>query len=349
MPRPPDRRTPSPPPAPDAPEAPSAPSSLGALGAALAPFALLGALNVGVRQVPQPIDQLMVYGAVVGLLLLLSKALRSSLPRAQGVLLLGAALAVGVSHRDAIRHGRLWAPDAIEETVHLATGLGHLDAAAFGVGAIADRGLAPFARYVEKVDARSSEIDILASHLASVCESADHLCETASILRFVADEVLYRSDPRGEGDYVKSPQETLAANAGDCEDKSILLVSLLEALGNRTWLVFTKDHAWPLVCFDRPIAALWKSASAGRSAEWREQYMKTLSPHHDAEEWRRLVDAAVELRLDDKSCYAMEPTAAGSFLGVTHETREYFVAVDPIGKRTVNLRTRKIAVAPEEY
>lgn len=314
------------------------------MGGWLVPIGLVLAVNLATRLVPdggRPLRQLGFY-LVAMAALFLSARLRQVLPRAQVAVLLGALAVVAVRQREALLSHRLVLADAMGEAVTMATGLRPDVSQSLRVGALGDPGAAPYRRYLDRVDSRSSEIVILASHLAEGCRSADHLCESSSILRFVTDEIAYRSDPRGGDDYVKSPQETLAAGAGDCEDKSILMASLLEALGNRTFLVFTRDHVWPLLCFDAPLPELWRQRTAGLSPGGRQAYAERLGGREGAglspEEVERRLDAADEIEIDDRACYAVEPTAAGSWFGVRHEARDYLVAVDPVTRKAIDLR-----------
>ena len=300
------------------------------------PLALVAAVNLCTRRVDEPLRQLAFYCGTMAALLL-SERLRRTLPRAQALVLVGAALYVGVSQHDALRSRRLPVGDAVGQAVHAGTGLGRGVGEALRVAAQGQPSTAPFTRYLDKVDARSSDIVILASRLAGSCESADHLCEASTVMRFVTDDIQYRSDPRGADDYVKTPQETLAAGAGDCEDKSILVVSLLEALGNRTWLVFTREHVWPLACFDEPLPELWRQRTARMSAEARIAYANRLWPKQGADELERLINAADEIEIDDRACYAIEPTAGNSFFGAYHRGKDYLVAVDPIARKAVDL------------
>jgi len=50
---------------------------------------------------------------------------------------------------------------------------------------------------------------------------------------FVRDNIRYVNDIRGV-ETLQAPERTLELRAGDCDDKSILLASLLEALGYKT-------------------------------------------------------------------------------------------------------------------
>ena len=66
------------------------------------------------------------------------------------------------------------------------------------------------------------------------------------IFEFVRDEIFYIYDPLGVEE-VQTCEETLKLKSGDCEDKIILLVSLLEAIGFETCLFIadTNNDGFP--------------------------------------------------------------------------------------------------------
>ena len=53
----------------------------------------------------------------------------------------------------------------------------------------------------------------------------------------------YINDPRGS-DYWTLPEETLNSRAGDCEDQSFLLASLIESIGGTSKIYLTDDHTF---------------------------------------------------------------------------------------------------------
>jgi transglutaminase-like putative cysteine protease len=55
---------------------------------------------------------------------------------------------------------------------------------------------------------------------------------------------------RGDGvEFAKGPVSTLLAGGGDCEDQTLLLCSMLETVGVKTYIVFSADHVFGLVRF----------------------------------------------------------------------------------------------------
>ncbi len=83
--------------------------------------------------------------------------------------------------------------------------------------------------------------------IVSECESGNKECQVNEIYKHVVKNYNYYSDPRKE-EFIQSPYETIDIGGGDCEDLTILLNSLLENIGIRTYLVLTENHAYSLAC-----------------------------------------------------------------------------------------------------
>ncbi len=120
------------------------------------------------------------------------------------------------------------------------------------------------------------------------------------------DEIEYRSDPRGggwgEGDYAKAPTQTLQAGAGDCEDLTILMLSLSTSLGIESYMAFTDTHAYPIICFPQR----YRSVRA--------------------------------FRVGDSYCYDTEPTRRGATLGEKKDPAKVNAVLDPLRKEQVSVR-----------
>ena len=54
-------------------------------------------------------------------------------------------------------------------------------------------------------------------------------------------------DPRFR-DFIQSTDETIQLGGGDCEDLTILLNSLLENIGIKTYMVVSEEHVYSLAC-----------------------------------------------------------------------------------------------------
>lgn len=83
---------------------------------------------------------------------------------------------------------------------------------------------------------KNSTVHTRALSLTQHCEQKDYACEVRALHAFVRDRVRYVLDPK-DVERVQSPDVTLNLMAGDCDDKSVLLASLLEAMGHPTRFV----------------------------------------------------------------------------------------------------------------
>jgi tetratricopeptide (TPR) repeat protein len=115
----------------------------------------------------------------------------------------------------------------------------------------------------------------LAADLTKGKKSRDD--KVKAIFEFVADDIRYVNYVSGEWWLPNRPQQLLARRQGDCDDKAILLITLLKAVGIEAQevlvqtrytaepsLLFSEKAAIPL--FDHGIAYL--PASGGQPARW---------------------------------------------------------------------------------
>lgn len=86
-----------------------------------------------------------------------------------------------------------------------------------------------------------------ASSIVRLCSSNDKECYVNEIYRYLVENYHYFSDPRN-GEFIQDPYETISVMGGDCEDLMILLNSLLENLGIKTYVILTGNHAYSLAC-----------------------------------------------------------------------------------------------------
>ena len=75
-----------------------------------------------------------------------------------------------------------------------------------------------------------------AGALTNGCGQKDYACEVKKLHAFVRDQIRYLGDINGV-ETVTSPEKTLDYGYGDCDDKSVLLASLLESIGHPTRFV----------------------------------------------------------------------------------------------------------------
>ena len=101
--------------------------------------------------------------------------------------------------------------------------------------------------YVNKIVYDDIEIRQFTASVTKGCPSGDKECQLNKVFRHVVENYNYYSDPVGK-ELIQSPYETREVEGGDCEDFSILMNSMLESIGIKTYLVLTDDHAYSLAC-----------------------------------------------------------------------------------------------------
>jgi transglutaminase-like putative cysteine protease len=72
-----------------------------------------------------------------------------------------------------------------------------------------------------------------AAQLVNGLSSKNYAGEIAKIFTFVRDKIRYTRDINGV-ETLHIPEQVLEQGYGDCDDKAVLLASLLEAIGHRT-------------------------------------------------------------------------------------------------------------------
>ena len=86
------------------------------------------------------------------------------------------------------------------------------------------------------------EIKLIADRIVSRSCQSSKVCDAKALFLFVRDNLNYVSDPPDE--YVKQPVETLLTFSGDCDDASVLLASLLTAVGIPVEFRFVPQHVY---------------------------------------------------------------------------------------------------------
>lgn len=90
----------------------------------------------------------------------------------------------------------------------------------------------------------TSEIKQLADRIITLsCLETSRICNAKAIFYFVQQNFNYVNDPAAF-EYYKTPQESLASNSGDCDDASVLVSSLLQAVGFQTRFIFVPGHVY---------------------------------------------------------------------------------------------------------
>jgi hypothetical protein len=101
--------------------------------------------------------------------------------------------------------------------------------------------------YTEKIIYDDIELRKFTTQIVKDCPSGNKACQVNEVFRYVVDNYKYYSDPRDK-ELIQSPYETMSVKGGDCEDFSILMNSMLENIGLKTYLVLSDNHAYSLVC-----------------------------------------------------------------------------------------------------
>lgn len=97
---------------------------------------------------------------------------------------------------------------------------------------------------LDMIDGSDPLVKEVADRIASIaCESGQRVCQAKAMFYFVRDNFDYVSDPNSV-EYVKNARQSLMVRGGDCEDGSLLVASLLDAIGIRWRLVFIPRHVY---------------------------------------------------------------------------------------------------------
>lgn len=91
-------------------------------------------------------------------------------------------------------------------------------------------------RELARAAKKSLPVRTLAVELTNGNNQKDWIGELKSLHAFVRDKIRYVKDVRGV-ETLQIPEVTMQTQSGDCDDKSLLLASLLEAVGHPTRFV----------------------------------------------------------------------------------------------------------------
>lgn len=110
------------------------------------------------------------------------------------------------------------------------------------------------------VTPRDPTIRKVAAGIAKKYPGQYNIYQIIEIFNYTTHNVQYVSDPRGRN-YWSYPNETIEVGAGDCEDYSTLISSLVEAVGGTTRLYLTDNHAFAAVYAGNDIDEISKVIS----------------------------------------------------------------------------------------
>ena len=79
----------------------------------------------------------------------------------------------------------------------------------------------------------SPVVRVTAQSIVADCPNRDAVCQVRALHAFVRDQIKYLPDVR-DVETIQTPDYTLRLGSGDCDDQSVLLASMLEAIGRQT-------------------------------------------------------------------------------------------------------------------
>lgn len=105
---------------------------------------------------------------------------------------------------------------------------------------------------------KNMTIRTAALSLLRECNQKDYSCEVKMLHGFVRDFIRYVQDIR-DVETIATPEKTLELAAGDCDDKAVLLASLLETIGHPTRFVAIgfEPGVYAHVYVETKIGASW--------------------------------------------------------------------------------------------
>jgi len=130
--------------------------------------------------------------------------------------------------------------------------------------------------YINSILTNDTLIEYYAREIVNDCDDSDIECQINAIYRHILENYNYIDEPNPE--IIQNPHVTIQTKEGDFEDLSILICSLLENIGIKTYLVLTKDHVYSMVCnVDKEI--LWNYVESSLIAQveddWGESIIQT--------------------------------------------------------------------------
>lgn len=106
-----------------------------------------------------------------------------------------------------------------------------------------------FYKYIKPNDPIIKQI---ADKIATISCDGNQICQAKAIYYFVRGNIEYVADPLGL-EYVEDPKEVLSTKAADCESGTLLLASLMGAIGINYELVFIPNHVFLKIKLDNAL------------------------------------------------------------------------------------------------
>ena len=161
-------------------------------------------------------------------------------------------------------------------------------------------------QYYEKILFEDIQLREYAVSMVDTCTSGDKECQATEIYSYVVKNYNYYDDPRFR-DFIQSVEETITLKGGDCEDLTILLNSLLENIGIKTYMVVTENHVYSLACgLDEQMP--FEGLNDDRVMKW--------------------------YTVDNEQCVVLDATAgSNSYVGYEHDIDGNKTAIDSVNNR----------------
>ena len=101
----------------------------------------------------------------------------------------------------------------------------------------------------------------LAKKLTIRCDGKNFGCELEQLHKWVRDAIKYHRDIH-DVETVQTPDKTIADRSGDCDDKCVLLASLLQSIGHPVRFVavaFRQGAPFSHVFVESPVGGYWRA------------------------------------------------------------------------------------------
>lgn len=183
-----------------------------------------------------------------------------------------------------------------------------------------------YSSIAERISFNDPELKNLSLSITKDCPVNDKECKANKIFNYVINN--YKHIEHTAPGVLKSPEQTIKDGGGDCKDLSILYNSLLENIQIRTRLVFTKNHAYGLVCgvnaekIEKEINISIEESACKNFSDFLNNFETIAYPKIKEPSYRII---------DGETCISADPTMP--YLGfIAVDTSEIRAVVDPLAK-----------------
>lgn len=117
---------------------------------------------------------------------------------------------------------------------------------------------------------RSPDMRSLAIQIVAGVDEKDYRAEACALFAFVRDRIRYIQDVNGI-ETLSTPDVTLRTGAGDCDDKGILLATLLESVGHQARFVAMgwsdNPEVFSHVTTETKVGSIWVNCETTEAVE----------------------------------------------------------------------------------